>query len=145
MSNTIDRRTLLAGSVMGSVLGALAGDSAAEANPGQDDRADRGIARVSEAIAEIRDELRQERLFTEIRGVREAQVTFLRANAKFPDYIDVGIDAWFAVHDWHIRWQQPLAIGRDPQGRHTILLNETAIVMRIDAAPTFIGLPYDSR
>ena len=59
--------------------------------------------------------------------------------------IDAGTDVWFAVHDWHVRWQQPIAIGRDPLNRYTIVLNETAVVLRPDSLPSFLGIPYDNK
>ena len=49
------------------------------------------------------------------------------------------------MHDWHIRWQQPLTIGRDTNGRYTLLLMQTVVILRTDAQPTYIGLPYDQR
>jgi hypothetical protein len=81
----------------------------------------------------------------EIAAVRDAQKTFLRANGKFPDFIDVGLDVWLAAHDWHVRWQQPLSLGRDAQGRYTVTLLGTTLVMRIDATANFVGIPYDGR
>jgi hypothetical protein len=65
---------------------------------------------------------------------------------KFPDYIDVGIDVWQQVYDWHVRYRQPLNIGRNAEGRYTIVLMTTTVVMRADLnAGSYIGLPYDSR
>jgi hypothetical protein len=57
----------------------------------------------------------------------------------------VGGDVWFAVHDWHVRWQQPLTVGRDPLGRYTIVLNQTAVIMRPDSLANFVGIPYDNK
>jgi hypothetical protein len=88
--------------------------------------------------------LRNERLFTELIAVREAQVRFLAANGKFPDFIEVGTDVWWALHDWHIRWQQPITLGRDAIGRYTILLMQTIVIMRPDMKDS-IGLPYDNK
>ena len=77
--------------------------------------------------------------------IREAQLTFLRGNGKLPDYIDVGTDLWFSAYDWHVRWQQPLTVGRDPGGRLTLQLIATQLVLRSDAQGNFMSLPYDQR
>jgi hypothetical protein len=134
----IDRRQLLEGGLMGGVAGAFAGGGA-----------QRGDAReaidVAKAIDELRDEFRRQRQFSEIDSIRAAQVTFLRGNGKLPDYIEVGITLWFAAYDWHVRWQQPLTISRDPTGRTTLLLITTQLVLRPDAQGEFMSLPYDNR
>ena len=68
---------------------------------------------------------------------------FLRGNGKLPDYIEVGTGLWFAAHDWHIRWQQPITMGRDAIGRVTLLLLSTLLMLRHDAQGNFMSLPYD--
>jgi hypothetical protein len=146
----IPRRNLLSGGVLGSLLGLFAGAVDAEAAPdpgfAQQQRIpERGAEQIAEAIGELRTEVRNQRAFTEIAGIREAQKQFLRVNGKFPDFVEVGSDIWFAVHDWHIRWRQPLALGRDTLGRYTIVLNQTTIVLRPETAGNFVSLPYDNK
>ena len=145
----IRRRNLLTGGVVGSLLGVISGVADAEplAQPAaaQQRAVDHGDELIAGAIAELQNELRNQRAFSEIAPVRDAQKQFLRANGKFPDYIEVGSDLWFAIHDWHIRWQQPMTLGRDALGRYTIALNQTAVIMRPESAPTFMSLPYDNR
>src|SRR5690349_13895504 len=144
----VSRRLALRGGVLGVIGGILGGgdahaDPAAQAAPRGGN--DEGSDRIATAIDKLRDELHNERLFTEIATIREAQKSFLRVNLKFPDYIDVGSDTWFAIYDWHVRWQQPLTIGRDPLNRYTILFNQTAVVLRPDSVASYIGIPYDNR
>ena len=93
----------------------------------------------------MRAEIARQYTFWEITAVRDQLRTFLRANGKFPDFIETGADIWQQVYDWHVRFQQPIALGRTPEGRYTILLLATSVVMRPDMAPGFIGLPYDNR
>ncbi len=143
----IDRRNLVSGGLAG-VLGALSTTEAVAASPDAAAAAEvtEDTARKAvDVLAGILNEVRNLKAFPEIASVRNAQVTFLRATNKFPDYIEVGVSVWFAVHDWHIRWQQPLALGRDPLGRMTLQLNQTTVIMRPDAETGFIGLPYDNR
>jgi len=142
----IERRKLLAGGALASALAAaLETDAAADPVAGAAEVSDTAIDRVTRAITGLEAEVRIQRQFTEIAAVRDAQKTFLRANGKFPDFIDVGIDTWLAVHDWHVRWMQPLTLGRDAQGRYTITILGNTLVMRGDATASFVGIPYDGR
>ena len=52
---------------------------------------------------------------------------------------------WYAIYDWHVRWKQPIAIGRDAGGRYTLPLTQTTLVMRPEQTLTFIGPPYDNK
>jgi hypothetical protein len=144
----IPRRNLVTGGLVGGVLGALGGSADADAAPaaaaGADVTEDM-VSKVVAAIAGLRTEIQAWKTFPEIAPIREAQLTHLRANGKFPDYMEIGTSQWFSVHDWHIRWQQPLNIGRDNLGRYTLLFGQTYLIMRVDAAPNFTGVPYDNR
>ena len=100
---------------------------------------------IVDALKEIRKALESPQSFTEIAGVRQKQLEYLKATNKFPDFIDVGPDVWFAVHDWHIKHLQQMVLGRDGNGRYTITLLSTQLVMRPDLVPTFISVPYDNR
>jgi hypothetical protein len=131
--------------VLGGALSALVGETPAAASSEAVSPEQTSEERVAREIMALRDELRTERQFTELAPLREAQRVFLRANGKFPDYIEVGFDVWFAVHDWHVRWNQPLAIARDNVGRYTIAVNQTLVILRSDVAGTFVGIPYDNR
>ena len=134
----IGRRQMLGSGVMGGVMGAFADGDAQRSDA-------RDAAEIVKALDDLREEIHKQRLFTEIATIREAQLTFLRGNGKLPDYIDLGTDLWFAAYDWHVRWQQPLTIGRDPGGRLTMQLIATQLVLRSDAQGNFMSLPYDQR
>jgi hypothetical protein len=144
----IPRRGVLGSAVL-AALGIVAGNATADPSPataaGGQPSPERSNELVADAIAQLRKELQAQRQFTEIDAIREAQKQYLRANAKLPDFIEVGADIWFAVHDWHVRWQQPLTMGRDALGRYTILLVATAVIMRTDSAANFLGQPYDNK
>ena len=66
---------------------------------------------------------------------------FLRTTGKFPDFIEVGIDVWQQVYDWHVRYQQPLTVGRNAEGRYTIMLMATMVVMRVETHAGLCGDP----
>jgi hypothetical protein len=137
----IDRRALINGTALGGALLASAPrDSAAGAAA---DVSDRQMEDVVRAIRTVHDEISRQATFWEIAGVREQFRTFLRANGKFPDFVDVGTDVWQQVYDWHVRFQQPITLGRTPDGRMTIVLMATTVVMRTDATPNYVSLGYD--
>ena len=138
----IDRRELL---TLGGVLGAIApapspAESIATAQIGE-----RQLQDIKNAIDQLKDVIVQEHSFNAVGPVRKSLYDYLRSMGKFPDYIEVGTDVWQAIHDWHIRLQQPLVLGRDPNGRYTLMLGFTAVVLRHDSAPNLIGIPYDVR
>jgi len=142
----IPRRDLVTGGVLGSVLGGLAsGEAAAAPAAGQSQVSEQWMGQIARAIADLRSEIRSQRTFPEIAAIRESQKRFLVANARLPAFIDVGADVWFGVHDWHVRWQQPMAISRDSLGRLTIVLMQTVVILRADSLASFIGLPYDAQ
>jgi hypothetical protein len=145
---TISRRTVLNGTALGGALAALVPGATVAARGGEPLQApsERAIEDATKAIASLRDEMRRQDSFWEIGPVREQFKVFLRANGKFPEYIDVGIDVWQQVYDWHVRYRQPLNLGRNAEGHYTILLMTTTVVMRPDMnAGSYIGAPYDSR
>jgi len=142
----IPRRHLVTGGLLGGVLGALEGEAGAEPlAAAAGDISDKTLEQVAQEIGRLRTEFVGQRQFAEIAAIREAQKTYLRANGKFPDYIEVGSDIWLQAYDWHIRWQQPMTLGRDATGRYTITLLSTTVIMKIDAATSFVGLPFDGR
>ena len=144
----VHRRAVITGTVLGGALSALASPAeGSQAGGGQADcrNSDRLMDEVAKAVRAVRDELAREQSFWELDAVRQQTRTFLRANGKFPDLLEVGSDVWQRVYDWHVRFQQPINLGRTPEGRYTILLLATTLVMRPDMDPGFIGLGYDNR
>ena len=142
----VNRRALINGTALGGALLAVnAPASAALGSEAVADVSDRQMEDVVKAERSIGTEIGRQSTFWEIAAVREPIRAFLRANLKFPDYLDVGTDVWQQVYDWHVRFQQPLTLGRTTDGRFTILLLATTIVMRPEQTPNYIGLPYDSR
>ena len=140
------RRQALQALLLGSVApGATTGAETGQAAPRGSRDDDENVTRIVAALHGIREEIAQTRAFVEIAAIREVQKTFLRANGRFPGCIEVGADVWFAVQEWHVRWQQPMSIGRDVLGRYTILLSGTIVVMRPELSGAFIGVPYDAK
>jgi hypothetical protein len=150
----LSRRDLLSGAVVGSRMAGhpvdregrglqISGAPAFASEGGQ--ISERNGQEIVQALKDLRTAVAAPYSFQEIQGVRNKQVEFLRGQGKFPDYIDVGVDVWFAVYDWHIRHLQPITLGRDSSGRYTVALLTTMIVLRMDADSRFIGVPYDAK
>jgi hypothetical protein len=136
----IARRELLASTVLSSVLG-----REREAVPEQQ-TSDRAIDDIAKALKDLHGALAAQQSFNDILPLRQRMIEFLRANAKFPDFIDVGVDVWFAAYDWHIKRLQEPKVGRDGSGRYTLaFLHTTTLLLRSDADRNFISIPYDNR
>jgi hypothetical protein len=134
----VKRRHLITG---GLAAGAAALGSAPAAAAQRDDDLP-----VANAIGELRRALeRSVEVSPELARIREQQRTFLKANQKFPDFIEVGIAVWDDVIDWHIRHQQPLNVTRLADGRYVLTVMQTTLILRPDQAENFIGFAFDAR
>jgi hypothetical protein len=130
--------------VIGTTLfGALAGGGSPQ-SAGGDLTEQTGQAMVK-ALRDVRDAIADPNSFSEIGAIRGKQIDFLRAQNKVPDYVDVGIDVWFGVYDWHIKHRIAPVVARDASGRYTIQVLETTVVLRPDAVAGFVGPAYDAR
>ena len=149
----MSRRTVLNGTALGSALAALTPPALAEAGGGEAqqaplDRAADDIAKavvrlredLTQAITAVRTEVRRQDTFWEIEPVRDQIKTFLRQTGKYPDFIEVGTDLWHQVYDWHVRYQLPMTVARNAEGRYTILLYSTQVIMRTELAASYLGM-----
>src|SRR6266850_215391 len=78
-------------------------------------------------------------------GLVAQQRTYLKANQKFPDYMDVGIDVWERMHDWHVRTRQPLNIIRTNDGRYGMVFGVTTLMLLPQQVGGYISWGYDNR
>jgi hypothetical protein len=142
----VARRAVMGGSLVAGLTALLVPKPAAAAVEQRDgsEAAAAAIDKLREVIERQADGCELGRCPT-IDGIRSQQKVFMRANRKFPDYIDVGIDAWETVYDWHVKNRQELKAARLPDGRYGILFMFTTIVLREDQTPNFVGWGYDAR
>jgi hypothetical protein len=118
--------------------------SGAEAAPAPDDE------QTARAINELRETF--ERQFAQVysskwRGisrVRHQQRTWLMATRKYPDFLEIGLDVWDNVYDWHVAYQQPLSVTRLADGRYAMAFMFTTLLLRPDQSPDFVGYPFDT-
>ena len=140
----VRRRDVMGGSLLTGLIALMLPQRAVAR---EQDREDRTIA---QAIDRLRAEVVKAQECTvgpcaAVAAIRTQQNVFLRANAKFPDFIDAGMEAWQAVYDWHVKNQQPIATTRLRDGRYGIAFMFTTIVLRYENTPNFIGFGYDAR
>jgi hypothetical protein len=139
----IDRRELL---TLGGFLGGLGGGvPSAGAASATAEISDRSAQDIVIALKAITTAMYATQSFDAVTPIRTRQMDYLKANNKFPDFIDVSVDVWMGVYDWHIRLQQPLVLGRDGSGRYTMTLAFTQLVLHPETTPGFISPPYDLR
>jgi hypothetical protein len=138
----MQRRELVGGGLVAGLATLVA--SGPEAAPALDD----------EQTARALDELREtfERQFAQVysgkwRGisrVRHEQRTWLKATRKYPDFLEIGLDVWDNVYDWHVTYQQPLNVRRLADGRYAMAFMFTTLLLRPDQSPDFVGYPFDT-
>jgi len=134
----ISRRDLLASSVGAGALIAP-GDAGAAVTQGDDAR----------YFSEMVSELREIRRAVSIEGtqaitlIRGAQRTYLKNSGRFPEFVDVGYDVFQSVMDWLITVRQPVTINRLTDGRYTMALFASTVVLRPDFPDNYVGQGYD--
>jgi hypothetical protein len=134
----MQRRDLINGGFL-SGLTTLASPSSAAAQRSDEPEIARAIDKLSDLLQ------RTGSVSPELTRIREQQRAFLKLNQKFPDFIEIGINVWDSVCDWHIRHQQPMTIGRTTEGRYTLTVLLTALVLRPDQTDNYVGLGFDAR
>jgi hypothetical protein len=155
------RRDMMAGGIVAGltalapsrVEGLAPGGVEGPMSPGEREQqqSERDVREIVQAIDRLRQavERTQNSCFLgpcgPIGDIRTAQQVFLKAHQKFPDYIDVGVDVWQAVYDWHVRNRQPINTTRLGDGRYGLTFMFTTLVMRPDNTPNYISFGYDSK
>lgn len=135
----MDRRHLVSGGLVAGVAAALRSTPMEAAAQNDDQRTAASLDRLREVID------RGFLVSPELARVREQQRVFLRANHKFPDFLEVGISVWESVYDWHVRHQRPVEILRNAEGRYAMTVMETTLVLRPEQVETFVGFGFDAR
>jgi len=140
----VERRALVGGGVVAG-LTALVGESSAAAAAADDD-----TQQISGSIDRLRKTFESQfdqsyaSLWHGIARIRQQQRQWMRSTQKYPDFIDIGLDVWDTVYDWHVAHQQPLSMGRATDGRYTMMFTFTTLVLRPEQALDYVGFPYDA-
>ncbi|MGQ0735391.1 MAG: hypothetical protein ACT4QD_17280 [Acidobacteriota bacterium] len=143
----VSRRELITTGLAGSLPSAAASsDMPAPVAEQQADReGQREIARQVQGIESVlRDAHLSSALAHGFVGKLRADMTqFLRANSKFPDFIEIGIAVFFDVYDWHVKHRQQLVVTRLADGRYAMQFMFSSLVLRPEQDPSYVGIPFD--
>ena len=139
----VERRDVIGGGLVAGLSAAFGGPAAAQGRPDSSD--DAATLRVVDAIDKLRQSLEHEHESSDVVQIRAQQHTFLKANQKFPDYIDVGIDVWDRLHDWHVRTRQPMTIVRTTDGHYGMVLTVTTLILQPQQVGSYISWGYDTK
>lgn len=138
------RRSMIGAGLMAG-LSAAAGAGAApmgdEQRRGDEGDAERSVEAVRAELSRLRTEWNPGS--GTVAQIRLALRQFLKGQHRFPEFVDVGIGVWEDIYDWHVRFQQPINISRQPDGRYAMVFMQTLLVLRPEQSETYIGLPYD--
>jgi hypothetical protein len=142
----LSRRTLLAGGVLAGTVSGASADTAGAAGAAQGSGSSREAdERMVKVLEEIRDQMRLDSGGGFPDTIRGLQRDFLKSRGKFPDFIEVGVDVWEAVMNWHVRTRQVPQVQRMADGRYTVAVFLTNVVLRHDVSNNYIGMPYDAK
>ena len=156
----LTRRELVTGSAMGAMAtvaaaaessaNPVAGGTTPEAPPPQDvDNV--SLRRIAQNTTEINQELdsltgafRTNSLaYGFVPALRAAYTLYWKSHSKFPDFCEVGTDVFYDIYDWHIKNRQPIPVSRTADGRLVIQFMYTQLLVRVDQATSYIGIPFD--
>jgi hypothetical protein len=135
----VERRQVIGGGLAAGLAGlaAAAPVAAAQRSSGSGD-----MTAVAEAVDQLRTVI-QLGPCAEVASIRQQQRVFMRATQKYPDFIEVGIDVWESVYDWHVKHAQPVASQRLPDGRYAMAFMFTNLLLRPDQAGNYVGYGFD--
>jgi len=141
----VSRREVLSTGIVGGLGAAMA--PAAEASPQGSDSA--ALGNIAGAIRAVQIELQNQRQTgrshesAAVARLRDAMRPHFRSHRRFPAYIEVGWGIWIDVYDWHIGTGQPLAVSQLADGRYTLRLMQTTLILRPDVEDGYISTPFD--
>jgi hypothetical protein len=137
----VDRRSLLNGTLFSGLAAFTpAQQSRSSSQDTGDDMA------VAKAINDLNTTVQRAiQTSPELARIRDQQRGFLKANQKYPDFIEVGISVWENVVDWHIRHQQPLSVSRSSEGRYIMAVGFTTLILRPELSDNYVGPGMDAR
>jgi hypothetical protein len=77
-------------------------------------------------------------------GVHARLNEFLKSTGHYPGFLDVGINVYLNVYDWHVRNHRPILINKMAEQRSAIQYMYTQLILRWEVPdPNFLGIPYD--
>jgi hypothetical protein len=138
----IERRDVMRGGLAAGVA-ALAAAPKTAASLEDDSQSAAAINRLRESVERQFDAVYTGKWRGVLR-VRQQQRTWLQATHKYPDFIEIGIDVWDNLFDWHVTFQQPFNVTRLADGRYAATFMFTTLLLRSDQSPDYVGFPFEA-
>ena len=149
----ISRREVVTGGVLGTLAGSTADLSAeglmerAKVEAAQDDagiiRALNQIDQELERLNGVVDSTSRVTTGSYLGEIRSRFTTHLRSSGRFPEFMEIGVDPFYEVYDWHVRHQQQIQITRISEQRFAIQWMFTQLILRYEQDPKHLGIPFD--
>lgn len=145
----VSRREVIGGLVGAAVAPAAARGSVPATPVRTGEPQDEAAEKIERALQATRVELQMHRQTAyshqsdAVRALREAMRTHLRSHRRLPGYFEVGWGVWIDVYDWHVGTNQQLAVSRLADGRYTLQLMQSTLVLRPDVEDNYISTPFD--
>jgi hypothetical protein len=139
----VERRAVMGGSL-------LAGLSTLMSPTGAEAAVQSNLEGVSGSIDQLRRAVETQfaSVYTNkwlgVSRVRQQQHTWMRSTQKYPDFIEIGLDVWDNIYDWHVVYQQPVNMTRTSDGRYTMVFMFTTLLLRPDQAADYVGFAFDA-
>jgi hypothetical protein len=141
----MERRAIMGGGMLAG-LSTLLSPASAEAAA----QAGANLEGVSDSIDQFRRAVERQfaNVYTDkwqgVAKIRQQQHTWMRSTQRYPDFIEIGIDVWDNIYDWHVVHQQPVNMTRTSDGRYSMMFMFTTLLLRPDQAPDFVGFAFDA-
>ena len=142
----ISRREMVTAGMLGT-LAAAPGENVAAASI-QDEGTARAMTQATAALNSINSTLDSGLIGPNLANgflsdIRSRYTTHIRSAGKFPDFLEIGVDVFYAVYDWHVRHNQQIQITRVAEQRFAIQWMFTQLILRWEQDPRYIGVPFD--
>ncbi|TAK16536.1 MAG: hypothetical protein EPO35_05145 [Acidobacteria bacterium] len=136
------RRDVVIGGAVGALSTAASGTTYAQDESGAAAlRILRGIEPSVEAIANVVNTNSLAQGY--VKSLRDTYTKYLKANNKWPDYCEVGMDVFYDIWDWHVKHGVAPQVSRMLENRISIDFMYTHLILRYDLSPGHIGIPFD--
>jgi hypothetical protein len=132
--------------VTAGVLGTLAGGTAVEGAQQTDPAVRAELNQIEQQLQRINTTLESGPRVVGgglMAQIRERYTTHLRAAGKFPDFLEIGTEAFYDVYDWHVKHNQQIQITRISEQRFAIQWMFTQLILRFENDPRYLGVPFD--
>ena|SRR5688572_12446060 len=152
----LTRRELVTGTALGAIATAASSADSTATTPGPihpaiqdtDNAALRTIATKTTEMDQTLDGLagvvRSNSLaFGFVPKLRDAYTLYWKSHGKFPEFCEVGTSVFYDIYDWHVKNRLPIPVSRFADGRMSITFMYTQLLVRIDQAVDYVGIPFD--